>query len=232
MPGIAPGEKGLDITPHLRGQPRARFVHAERDSQEPQPGIHMVGHEFDRLEQFAQAMQGEKVGLQRQEHLVDRSHRVEREQPERRRTVDDHIVEGICDVASRAAWVGLDPCFEDRFAAGPGRERDFGRREIDVRRHDHEVFTGRHTRGSQRFGAREHVVRRHRMRPRHHAHVQRCVGLRVEVHEAHAPAGPREGHGEIHRRRRLADAALAVCHGDRTHACPHFGPGLPGGGEE
>ena len=52
-------------------------------------------HQADRFEQLAQTVQSKKVGLQRQKDIVHRRQRVDRQDAERRRAIDQHVVEVV-----------------------------------------------------------------------------------------------------------------------------------------
>ena len=54
---------------------------------------------LDRLQQLAQAFEREELALQRHQHGIGRRHRIQRQQVERRRAVDQHIA-----VAGGAVW--------------------------------------------------------------------------------------------------------------------------------
>ena len=51
-------------------------------------GVEPFGDQFDRLEEFAESVQGEKMRLKRNNDLLNGDERVERQNAERRRAVD------------------------------------------------------------------------------------------------------------------------------------------------
>ena len=130
---LAPGgvaEERLDVGAHLGGQPRARLEQAEHDAGQPQPVVQPAAHQVDRLQQLAQAVQGEEVRLQRQEHVVDRRQGVDRENAQRRRAVDEHVVElRPVDAGGLGQRVA-----QDQLAAHDAGQLDLGGGQVDVRR--------------------------------------------------------------------------------------------------
>ena len=125
-------EELLDVAGHFGRELRARFVQAEHDAGQLQPVVEPLVHQADRLEQLAQAVQREEVGLQRQEDIVHGREGVDREDAERRRAVDEHVVEIVGGFDELVA--------EDHFAADHAGQLDFGGGQIDVRGGDEEVF--------------------------------------------------------------------------------------------
>ena len=105
----------------------------------------MLCHQFDRLQQFAQAVPRQEVGLQRQQHFLYGGHGVEGEQAQRRRAVDHHVIEvGPGGGRSIAGSTLLHALPEDRFPTASAGQRHLHRRKIDVRRHNMQVFAGGH----------------------------------------------------------------------------------------
>ena len=179
-------------------------------------------------------MQSQEVRLQRQEHFTDRRHRVERQQAERGRAVDDHIVEPghllIVRIAvGPASRIGRQTLPEDRLAAmGPGKGQ-FDGREVDVGRHHAERVGHGHAGCRQWLTGREHIECGRAIDSRHDSDVQRGMGLRIEIDQTDVPAGARQRHGEVDRRGGLADSTLLVGHGDSAHAGSSSKPaGQPG----
>jgi len=68
--GAQVAEESLHVLAHLRGEARARFVKAKHHARESQFRIEPIGDEAHRLHEFAQAMQREKVRLERQENIL------------------------------------------------------------------------------------------------------------------------------------------------------------------
>ena len=154
-------------------------------------------------------MQRQEVGLERDEHLVGGRQGVERQHAERRPAVHEHEVE--------AALVLQQQVAQDDLAADDSGEFDLGGGEVDVARGDPEVV--RHLAADLGEGpvVDEDVVHRGRLAVRLEAEVRRGVGLRVEVEDADALPGGREGRREVDRRRRLAHAAFLVDDRDPSH---------------
>ena len=172
---------------HFGGQLRARFVQAQHDAGQLQPLVEPLVHQADRFEQLAQAVQREEVRLQRQEHIVDRGQRVDREDAQRRRAIDEHVVELVGGLGQLVA--------QDHFAADDAGQLDFGGGQVDVRGGDDEVFfrTGCHAaRAESRCFLGEQIVDGRHLGLRVEAQVQRGVRLRVDVDQAHALPGARQ----------------------------------------
>ena len=70
---------------------RALVVHRDDDAQNPQRGIRARAHLLDRLEQVVGALEREVRRLNRDEQMRGRHQRVDRQQAERRRAVDDNV---------------------------------------------------------------------------------------------------------------------------------------------
>ena len=84
-------------------------------------GLSGRAHLLDRLEKLAEALQREELALQRHQHRVGRRHRVDGQEVQRRRAIDQHIGERLQPVrrpASRAAR-STAPCAGGR--PGPAR---------------------------------------------------------------------------------------------------------------
>src|SRR5439155_25904923 len=77
-----------------------------------------------RLQQLAQAVQGQEVRLQRDEHLAGRRQRVERQHAQRRGAVHEQEVERLGVLFQRVA--------EDDLAADDAGQLDLGGGEVDV----------------------------------------------------------------------------------------------------
>ena len=99
------------------------LVHAQGDATDPETGVHLGRHEPDRLEQFADALQREEVGLHGHDHFIDRRQRIQREQSETRRAVEDHEVEAIEN--------GFESPSKEAVPVGIASQFRLRRREID-----------------------------------------------------------------------------------------------------
>ncbi len=169
----------------------------------------------DSLEQLRQTFEREELTLQRHQDGVRRGHRVDGQQIERRRTVDQHVCVGQ---AALAAFVEM----HERIAQpiGPiARLADFELKPVEIHGRGNDVQVGNRCRQrgvTDRGFAGQHVVGRKPPVTAIDAEPGRRIALRVAVdNEDRFPRG-RERCSEIDRRRGFADAALLV--GDRQDA--------------
>ena len=194
-------------------------VHRQHRALDLESRVEVVGDEADRGQQLTEALEREVLALDRDERRVGRRQRVDRQQPERGRAIDQDVVE------LAGAWDRRGPRGAARAAraasARPRRRR------------------GRSTTGSA-SGRRpassigELVELRpssmtasytDRSRARSIAERARGVALGVEVDDQHPVAREGQVAGQIDNRRGLSDAALLVGTGDRlAHLGGH--PGL------
>jgi hypothetical protein len=94
----------------LVGQAGARVVHRQQDRGDVQQRVEVRAHELDVLEQLAEPLERVVLALDRDEQLLGRHHGVDREQPERGRAVDEHVV----DVgAGPEQYVAMARCSRD-----------------------------------------------------------------------------------------------------------------------
>ena len=77
------------------GKPGAGVVHRQHDGRHGELGVEVRTHHVDRGEQLAEALEGVVLRLDRDEHLGTRDERVQGEQAERRRAVDEDVVEAV-----------------------------------------------------------------------------------------------------------------------------------------
>ena len=85
----------LHFLRHLDGQIRPAVVHRHEQSQELQAGIQIVPHHVHGLHELGQPFQRVKLALHGNEDEISRRQGVERQQPQRRRAVDDDVVVGL-----------------------------------------------------------------------------------------------------------------------------------------
>ena len=78
---------------NLLGEPRALVRHGEQHARDPQAGVEVHADTFDGIPQLAEALQGVVLSLNRDHDLVGSDHDVERDEPERRRAVDQNDVD-------------------------------------------------------------------------------------------------------------------------------------------
>ena len=92
-------------------------------------GIEARADPLDRLQQLAESLQREEFALQRHEHRIGRDQRVERQQAERRRTIDQADVPVGVGAPSSA-------CVEPMRAVLEVDQLDLGAGQVDRRRDD------------------------------------------------------------------------------------------------
>ena len=158
---------------------------------------------------MADALQGVVLALQRHQDAVGRHQRVQGEQAERGRAVDQHIVVA-CRVPAEGVGKPVFPARRlDQLDLGAGQMHR-GRREVEVR---HLRF-GNDLR--QRGGADDQIVGVRLPGAGRRPQAGGRVGLGIEIQQQHPQAAGGQRRAEIDRRGRLADAAFLV--GDRQDA--------------
>ena len=149
--------------------------------------------------------------MQRHQHGIGGDQAVEGEQAERRRAVDQHVVEPGGGAADGVAQQGLATLEIDQFELG-GRQVH-GRRDHGKAGHrglDQGVLE-RHLTEQQIVGA-DCAARAF------DAEAGRRVALGIEIDHQHPAADRGQSGGEVDRRGRLADAAFLVGDGDDAAA--------------
>ena len=129
-----------------------------------------------------------------------RDERVDRQQAERGRRVDEDVVVAVAHLDERL--------LERALAADQRRQRELGAGEVDRRDGDVDLDGLDHVR--DRDAVDEDVEHRALDRVGVHPLAHREVALRIEVDEEHALALLAQRDAEVERRRRLRDAALLV----------------------
>ena len=216
-----------EVTAHLVGdgrrEPGAAVVHGQQHGADPQPRVEVGAHQLDRLQQLTHALEGVVLGLDRQQQLLGRHQRVQRQQPQGRRAVDEHVVEAVLAVTGHPV-PAEDRLAEPVLAGHDADQLDLGAGQVDGGRHDHEagqLLAGLgHLR--QRHAVHQGVVRRQRAAGVLHREGGGGVALGVEVDHQHAQAALGQAGGDVDRGGRLADAALLVGH---HHDARAVGPG-------
>ena len=201
-----------DFAGDLLGQFGAPVVHGQQDRRDLEIGIEVTADEVDVAEELTEAFECVVLALDRDEDLDGRDERVDGEQPERRRAVDEDVVDRIPRVHS-AAEVGVQGTLEAGLAGNHGHELDLRAGQVDRRGHadkpgqrgdrDRCVLEGDSVDEGLIDRGHPGVVRDVERRGR--------VALRIKVDEEDAEPVDREGSGKIDRRSRLADAAFLVC---------------------
>ena len=182
--------------------------HGQDDALDVELGVQVVADEVEGGKQLGQSFQGVVLALQRDQNGVGGRQRVDGQQPERRRAIDEDVVVVGLDVGQQAA--------EASFAALDGRELDFRARERDRRWHDVEVIDrageGQFTKAD---AVDDRVVDRSFDGVTVETEATRGIALGVEVDDEDSLAEEGEVAPKIHDRRGLPDAALLVGTGDR-----------------
>ena len=180
---------------------RRSYIVSSRPGQR-QARVERAADALDALEQLRQPLERVVLALHGHDQPVRGRQRVDRQQAERRRAVEDHVRVGVADRRDGRADHGVAV-----LAAG---QLERGRGQIGVRRRKIEPGDARRHDDVGQRDAVQQVVGRPRGRARAHAEPAGGVGLRVEVDHEHGRARLRETRGDVDRGRRLAHAALLV----------------------
>ena len=170
--------------------------------------VQVLAHHLQRVLELDEPAQREVLGLDRHDHAGRGDERVDRQQAERRRRVDQDVVVALRDVRERLLQRAL--------AADLARERHVGAGQVDRRDGDVDLALGDHL--ADRGAVHEHVEHRPLDRVRVHPLRHRQVSLRVEVDAEHAHPLLGQRDAQVERRRRLGDAALLVREGDHLRS--------------
>ena len=189
------------------------------------PGLSVVLHLLDGLEQLRQAFEREELALQRHQDRMRRRHRVDGDEVERGRAVDQHV--GVVGAAASAAVERGERVAQPEGAvalAARSRARSPDRSMVDG------TMCSRGTAVSWIASrivdlADQHVVGRAAAVLAVDAEAGRGVALRIEVDDQHVLADRRERGAEIDRGRGLADAALLVGEGEHARRLAAIGHG-------
>jgi hypothetical protein len=146
------------------------------------------------------------VRLHRDDHLARHCQRVDGEQPEARRAVEQHVVEVVLG--------GLELLLEDHLAAEHRDQLDLGGREVDRAGDKRDPVVDLVDGLEEALVLDEDVVQRAHLGRRLDAVVDREVCLGVEVDEADALPELGQGRAEVDRGGGLPDPALLVHQGD------------------
>ena len=198
-----------DVGDDLVRQIVARVEHGQHDAVDRQIWIERGAHLFDGLQKLRQALEREELALQRHQDRIGGRHRVDGEQIERGRTIDQHI-----------AVVGLrrDVVIQrgDRIAQTEGAARrrpEFELEAGEIHGRGCDVQPGhrrRHHRFAQRRLPDQDVIGRAIAVAAIDAKTGRRIPLRVEIDDQDALADRGQRRAQIDRRGGLADPALLV----------------------
>ena len=115
----AASQKAAHVGRDLLGEVVAAVEHGQDHALDLELGIQAAPDPLDGAQQEAQALEREELALQGHQHRLRRDQGVDRQQPERRRTVDQDIVVGLVEPRQ-----GI---LEREFAAFALDQLDFGR---------------------------------------------------------------------------------------------------------
>ena len=171
-------------------------------------GLSAAAHAPHRADEIGQPLEREVLAVQRDEHRVGGDQRVEREQSERRRTVDEDVVElrasGSSTRWSRCSRSGIGTSS----ISAPVRLRSAGMT------HRFSTWSGAERQSGRRVGHQRFVdgpgFRRLPFEP-----DAACeIALRIDVDQQHPTAGERDRGGQVDGGGGLSDAALLIGDGD------------------
>ena len=211
------GEVGAHLVGHAGRQPGPGVVHGEQDGGHLQAGVEVRAHHLHRAQQLAHPLQRVVLALDRDQDLLPGHQRVDGEQAERGRAVDEHVVQPF----ARGLLIGQVGGQRPPQPGLPGHQRD----QVDLRAGQVDGG-GQHGQTGQIRTLPHQLV--HRPLVDERLVDARCalfvldaqrgggVALGVEVDEQHLLAPLGEAGGHVHRGRGLAHAALLV----RDHEHP------------
>ena len=191
----------------------------------------MRAHLLQRLDQVGQAFERVVLALHRDQHRVRRAQAVEREQRQRRRTVEQDEVVVRCHFADRGLHLRQrfgQRVLQPRFAFGQVDQLDLRAGQFAIRGHEVEAAgRRRHAHVRDAALAQQHLVHGGVEAALVEPGTRRGIALRIEVDQQHAPLHRDQARGEVDRGGRLADAALLVGHcDDARHRC-RLSSGIP-----
>ena len=162
--------------------------------------VQVLAHHRERVLELDEPAEREVLGLDGDDHAVGGSERVDRQQPERGRRVDEDVVVAVADRDERLLECALaaDHRGEGQFGAG---EVDRGDGEVDLALVDHLL---------DRQLVDEDVVHRAVDLVGVQALAHRQVALRVQVDAEDSHPLLFQGDGQVQGGRRLRHAALLV----------------------
>ncbi len=174
-----------------------------------QIGIERGAHLLHRLQQLRQALEREELALQRHQDRIRCGHRVDGEEIERRRTVDQQI--GVIGLGGGVGVERGDRIAQPKRAIARRSQFKFETGKIHRRCRDMQSrHRGRHHRVAQRRFADQHVIGRAAAVAAVDAETGGGVALRIEIDDQHPLADRRKRGAEIDRGGGLANAALLV----------------------
>ena len=215
-----------EVTAHfgfdLPAEVVALIDHGENDAHQGELRVEPVAHEVDGFEQTRETLERVVLALQGHDDVVRGRERIQREQPERRRTVDQDDLVGITQIGERV--------LESPLAVWLGDELDLGPIEIPARGNEVQVAEFR----------REHDVLHDTLADQCVIDVLRAgvaperarrIGLGVDIDQEGRSFQGRDGRGDVDSGGGLANAPLLVDDGDHAASKRHWVGSSRGGVE-
>ena len=211
------------VGPHLRGdlvgQSGAAVVHRQEHGGHVDAGVQVCPYQLDGVEQLCQPLQGVVLTLDRNEYLASRDQRVQREQAERRRAVDEHVVRwpgisGRAPVDRGRGQEAVDGPAQPVLACHLRGQLDVGAGEVERGRDAGQGGSelGRPCHVGDGHAAEQDLVGGRRTDGMRDAECCTGVSLRVAVDDTHAKPVHRQRCGQIDRAGGLADSTFLVGH--------------------
>src|SRR5437899_439752 len=166
----------LERIEHVTPEDRPAVVEGREQAQHLELGVEARLDGLDDLEERRHALEGVVLGLNRDDHPARGDERVQREEPERRWAIDEHVVIPVDDVASELV--------AKRHLTPDGVEQlDLGRGELECRGRDIHVLRLRRAddRGQGHVRVNEHLGDRSLHGVEIEAQAYGEVRLRVEI---------------------------------------------------
>src|SRR5262249_25146965 len=163
----------------LRGHARTAIEHRKDNAADPKARIQPIPDELDRLEQVGQPLESVELALQGNQHRVGGDERIDGQETERRRTVDD-------DPVGEASFPNHPP--ESRFPLLQANELDLRADEVNVRGQDFELVDRRGPHGLLKSGCtEEEMINRRLPTGLRDPQTGRGISLRVQIDDHRGP---------------------------------------------
>ena len=100
-------EKLANVCCDLRAKIRPLVVHRQQDAVDVERWIQARAYAAEGRHEIGKPLEGEVFAVQRDHHRFSRDERVQREQPERRRAVDEDVVEPVAKRREETAGAAI-----------------------------------------------------------------------------------------------------------------------------
>ena len=178
--------------------------HREDDAVEVEGRIHRRADAVDRTRDEGEAVHRQELGLDRNQHAIGRDERARHDDAERRRAVEDDVVEGPSGLHR------LEGVADHLETVGTRAELELGTRKVDLGRDDVQVVPlGRLDDVLDGLLAQKDGIQGDALlllEPETEGRMR----LGIEVDDEDGPLARGQRRRQVHNRRRLADAALLV----------------------